>query len=148
MSSIIAGNKVQLRAGFWTVVFTDTKTRERYNSKAEAIAAAEASPSSTPPESGVQIINGHKVFFDAGRDSWILDHPVRGEIRQADEQTAIAAANALPPKENPDAKENNEVVPKQAVASKVKEKSKATNELDEKVPVSYTHLTLPTSSWV
>ena len=138
MAGTIAGNEVKFDSvrGRWSVTFTESKTRKLFGSEAEAIAAAEASPSSTPPESGVQIINGHKVFFDAGRDSWILDHPVRGEIRQADEQTAIAAANALPPKENPDAKENNEVVPKQAVASKVKEKSKATNELDEKVQTS------------
>ena len=138
MSSIIAGNKVQLSpvSGRWEVTFTDKKQRVRYGSKAEAIAAAKASPSSTPPESGVQIINGHRVFFDAGRDSWILDHPVRGEITQANEQAAIDRANSLPPKENPDAKENSEVVPKQAVASKLQEKSKATNELDEKVQTS------------
>ena len=138
MPGTVAGNEVKFDSvrGRWSVTFTESKTRKLFGSEAEAIAAAEASPSSTPPESGVQIINGHKVFFDAGRDSWILDHPVRGEIRQADEQTAIAAANALPPKENPDAKENSEVVPKQAVASKVKEKSKATGELDEKVQTS------------
>ena len=138
MPGIVAGNQVKFDSvrGRWSVTFTETKTRKLFGSEAEAIAAAKASPASTPPESGVQIINGHKVFFDAGRDSWILDHPVRGEIRQADEQTAIAAANALPPTENPDAKENNEVVPKQAVGSKVKEKSRATGELDEKVQTS------------
>ncbi len=64
MASTIAGNKVQLSrvSGRWEVTFTDTKQRVRYGSKAEAIAAAKASPSSTPPESGVQIINGHKYF--------------------------------------------------------------------------------------
>lgn len=138
MPGIVAGNEVKFDnvRGRWSVTFTESKTRQLFGSEAEAIAAAKASPSSTPAQSGVQIINGHKVFFSAGRDSWILDHPVRGEVTQADEQTAIAAANALPPKENPDAKENNEVVPKQAVATKVKEKSKTTSELDEKVQTS------------
>lgn len=138
MAGIVAGNKVQFSpvSGRWEVTFTDKKQRVRYASEAEAIAAAKASPSSTPPESGVRIINGHKVFFDAGRNSWILDHPVRGEITQANEQAAIDRANSLPPKENPDAKENSEVVPKQAIASKVKEKSNATKELDGKLQTS------------
>ena len=70
MPGIVAGNQVKFDSvrGRWSVTFTETKTRKLFGSEAEAIAAAKASPASTPPESGVQIINGHKVFFDSGRD--------------------------------------------------------------------------------
>ena len=76
MPGIVAGNQVKFDSvrGRWSVTFTETKTRKLFGSEAEAIAAAKASPASTPPESGVQIINGHKVFFDAGRDSWFSNY--------------------------------------------------------------------------
>ena len=140
MPGVVNGNKVffdKVR-GRWTVLFTQKQLRKQYGSEAEAIAAAGADGDATTTRGGStnKIVNGHRIFFDPAFGNWTLETDTR-RTDHATEQDAIDAANALPPGgQGQTAKENNEVVPKQAVASKVKEKSKATNELDEKVQTS------------